>query len=146
MTLPRRVVQTLLLCLFLPAYSFGSAYDARPKLVVIVVIDQFRADYLERYRDQLGEGGFGLFPDHGAYFIDCNNNYANTRTAPEPVDLAVTLASLLGINAPTHAIGRVLTEAIVARRNEASGRPSQRAPGNSEKIEPAFLVTKEGVR
>ena len=34
------------------------------------------------------------------------------RTHAEPVDLAVTLASLLGINAPTHAVGRVLTEAI----------------------------------
>ena len=31
------------------------------------------------------------------------------RTHAEPVDLAVTLASLLGINAPTHAVGRVLT-------------------------------------
>ncbi len=34
------------------------------------------------------------------------------RTHAEPVDLAVTLASLLGINAPTHATGRVLTEAL----------------------------------
>ncbi len=36
------------------------------------------------------------------------------RTHAEPVDLAPTLASLLGINAPTHAIGRVLTEALSA--------------------------------
>jgi hypothetical protein len=35
------------------------------------------------------------------------------RTHAEPVDLAVTLASLLGLNKPTHAVGRVLTEAIV---------------------------------
>jgi predicted AlkP superfamily pyrophosphatase or phosphodiesterase len=35
------------------------------------------------------------------------------RTHAEPVDLASTLASLLGINKPTHSIGRVLTEAIV---------------------------------
>jgi hypothetical protein len=34
------------------------------------------------------------------------------RTHAEPVDLAVTLASLLGINKPTHATGRVLTEAL----------------------------------
>jgi hypothetical protein len=34
------------------------------------------------------------------------------RTHAEPIDLAVTLASLLGINAPTHAVGRVLTEAL----------------------------------
>jgi hypothetical protein len=34
------------------------------------------------------------------------------RTHAEPVDLAVTLASLLGINAPAQATGRVLTEAL----------------------------------
>ena len=38
------------------------------------------------------------------------------RTHAEPVDLAVTLASLLGINAPTHATGRVLTEAVQTPR------------------------------
>src|SRR5471030_970626 len=62
--------------------SLASAYNAHPRLVVVIVIDQFRADYLERYRDQFGEGGFRLFLDHGAYFTDCNYNYANTRTAP----------------------------------------------------------------
>src|ERR1700730_18576268 len=62
--------------------SFASAYNAHPKLIVVIVIDQFRCDYLERYRDQFGEGGFRLFLDHGAYFTDCNYNYANTRTGP----------------------------------------------------------------
>ena len=68
--------------LSLPLCSFASAYNAHPKLVVVIVIDQFRGDYLERYRDQFGEGGFRLFLDHGAYFSDCNYNYANTHTAP----------------------------------------------------------------
>jgi hypothetical protein len=62
--------------------AFASAYNAHPKLVVVIVIDQFRGDYLERYRDQFGEGGFRLLLDHGAYFTDCNYDYANTRTAP----------------------------------------------------------------
>jgi len=62
--------------------AFASAYNARPKLIVVIVIDQFRGDYLERYRDRFGEGGFRLFLDHGAYFTDCNYDYANTRTAP----------------------------------------------------------------
>src|ERR1022692_2414569 len=65
----------------LPA-GFASAYNAHPKLVVVIVIDQFRGDYLERYRDQFGEGGFRLLLDHGANFTDCNYDYANTRTAP----------------------------------------------------------------
>ena len=67
--------------LFVPLAS-ASAYNGRPKLIVIVVIDQFRGDYLERYRDQFGEGGFRLFLDRGAYFTDCYYDYANTRTAP----------------------------------------------------------------
>jgi predicted AlkP superfamily pyrophosphatase or phosphodiesterase len=62
--------------------SFGSAYNGHPKLVVIIVIDQFRGDYLERYHDQFGDAGFRLLLDHGAYFPNCNYNYANTRTAP----------------------------------------------------------------
>jgi arylsulfatase A-like enzyme len=75
-------ILALIVCLSMSGGGFGSAYNARPKLVVIVVIDQFRADYLERYHDQWGEGGFRLFLDHGANFSDCNYDYANTRTAP----------------------------------------------------------------
>jgi len=70
-----------LILTFIPA-AFASAYNAHPKLVVVIVIDQFRGDYLERYRDQFGEGGFRLLIDHGANFTDCNYDYANTRTAP----------------------------------------------------------------
>jgi len=43
------------------------------------------------------------------------------RTHAEPVDLAVTFASLLGINSPTHAIGRVLTEALPLPQQERNG-------------------------
>ena len=60
----------------------ASAYNAHPRLVVVIVIDQFRGDYLERYRDQFGDAGFHLFLDRGAYFTDCYYDYANTRTAP----------------------------------------------------------------
>jgi len=74
------VVAALILA-SIPA-GFASAYNAHPKLVVVIVIDQFRGDYLERYRDHFGEGGFRLFLDHGANFTDCNYDYANTRTAP----------------------------------------------------------------
>jgi hypothetical protein len=81
MRLPRPLCVALLLLSLIPS-AFASAYNARPKLVVVIVIDQFRGDYLERYRDQFGDGGFRMFLDHGAYFADCNYDYANTRTAP----------------------------------------------------------------
>src|SRR6201996_7727571 len=61
----------------------ASAYDGHPRLVVLIVIDQFREDYLERYRADLATAhGFRLFLDHGAYFPDCYYDYANTKTAP----------------------------------------------------------------
>ena len=59
-----------------------SAYNAHPKLAIILVIDQFRADYLERWRADFKDRGFDLFLQHGAYFPDCYYDYANTKTAP----------------------------------------------------------------
>jgi len=84
-TSARRHLSTVtVLLVFCTAASttFASAYNAHPKLVVVIVIDQFRGDYLERYHDKFGEGGFRLLLDHGANFADCNYDYANTRTAP----------------------------------------------------------------
>ncbi|HEX6881004.1 MAG TPA: alkaline phosphatase family protein, partial [Terriglobales bacterium] len=68
--------------LFLTTAAFCSAYNARPKLVVIIVVDQLRGDMIERYHDQFGEGGFRLLMDRGAWFSSCYYNYANLRTAP----------------------------------------------------------------
>jgi predicted AlkP superfamily pyrophosphatase or phosphodiesterase len=61
----------------------ADAYRARPKLVVVLVIDQFRGDYLDRFRDDFKTAnGFNLFLKRGAYFTDCYYDYANTMTAP----------------------------------------------------------------
>jgi arylsulfatase A-like enzyme len=43
------------------------------------------------------------------------------RTHAEPIDLAPTLASLLGINAPTHSVGRVLTEGLAPPHHAENG-------------------------
>ena len=82
MRIPRIALAVMLAFFLSVGAAFGSAYDAHPKLVVVIVIDQFRGDYLERYRNRFGEGGFRLFLDHGAYFPDCYYDYVNTRTAP----------------------------------------------------------------
>ncbi len=77
-----------LLIFTLPPRVQASAYDAHPKLVILLVIDQFRADYLDRYRADFKGRGFRLFLDHGAYFEDCYYDYANTKTAPGHATLA----------------------------------------------------------
>jgi arylsulfatase A-like enzyme len=82
----RKFAAALLCLLFslsgvLPARA--DAYHAKPKLVVVLVLDQFRGDYLERYRDDFKTAnGFNLFLKRGAYFTDCYYDYANTMTAP----------------------------------------------------------------
>jgi hypothetical protein len=71
------------------------------------------------------------------------------RTHSEPIDLAVTFASLLGINSPTHAVGRVLTEALApARRAENSSRPPAdkrlHPPNSSDPVRPVSAVAPGG--
>jgi arylsulfatase A-like enzyme len=59
------------------------------------------------------------------------------RTSVEPVDLVATLASLLGINAPTHAVGRVLTEALALHHGGGNDAfywgPPRLGPGPEDK-------------
>jgi Type I phosphodiesterase / nucleotide pyrophosphatase len=60
----------------------ADAYDAKPKLVVVLVFDQFRGDYLDRYRaDFKAKNGWNLFLKQGAHFTDCYYDYANLVTA-----------------------------------------------------------------
>jgi predicted AlkP superfamily pyrophosphatase or phosphodiesterase len=57
-------------------------FPNRPKLVVVLVIDQFRYDYLMRFRPYFGKGGFNRLLDGGAVFTDCRYDYATTMTGP----------------------------------------------------------------
>ena len=82
----RKTVAATLAALILTAPAapaYADAYHATPKLVVVLVIDQFRGDYLDRYRDDFKTpSGFNLFLKKGAYFTDCYYQYGNTMTAP----------------------------------------------------------------
>ena len=51
------------------------------KLVLGIVIDQFRYDYLTRFEDQFGEGGFKRFLNGGAVFSNAHYPYTPTVTA-----------------------------------------------------------------
>lgn len=80
-SITRFVAPILLLFLFAPT-GFSDAYTASPKLVVILVFDQFRGDYLDRYRNEFkAKNGWNLFLRQGAHFPDCYYDYANLVTA-----------------------------------------------------------------
>jgi arylsulfatase A-like enzyme len=76
------VLCALYFAVLAPLTTRAQAYVGKPKLMVIVVIDQFRGDYLNRDREQFKGRGFRLFTEEGAWFTDCYYDYANTKTAP----------------------------------------------------------------
>ena len=60
----------------------AAAYDGSPKLVIELIFDQFRGDYLDRYRaDFKAKNGWNLFLKQGAHYTDCYFDYANLVTA-----------------------------------------------------------------
>ena len=64
-------------------FNFLSAQlDRRPKLVVGVVVDQMRYDYLSRYWNKFGEGGFKKVINDGFLCKNTHYNYVPTYTAP----------------------------------------------------------------
>src|SRR5262245_31913212 len=53
----------------------------KPRLVLVIVVDQFRYDYLERFGDLFGSGGFKRLLNEGALFTNANYDYVPTFTA-----------------------------------------------------------------
>ncbi len=73
---------SLLVCLVAAVVApRGAAAEGRPALVVVLTIDQFRGDYLERFREHFVPGGFRLLLEQGANFTDCRYRHAVTKTA-----------------------------------------------------------------
>ena len=54
----------------------------KPKLVVLVVFDQMRGDYIKKWQPLFGDGGFKRLQADGAWFTNCHYPYAYTLTAP----------------------------------------------------------------
>jgi hypothetical protein len=70
----------------------------RPALVVVIAIDQFRADYLTRFRPHFTEDGFRLLTDRGANFTEAHFRHSVTKTACGHAVIAT------GVHADVHGI------------------------------------------
>ena len=70
----------------------------KPSLVLVLTIDQFRGDYLNRFREHFVPGGLKLLLDEGANFVDCRYRHAVTKTA------AGHAVVLTGVHANVHGI------------------------------------------
>ena len=64
-----------------------TAVVRRPRLAIVLVVDQMRADYLERYAD-LYRGGLSRFRREGAWFTQAHLQHALSYTAPGHASVA----------------------------------------------------------
>lgn len=98
------------------------------RLVVLVAFDQMRADYLVRWRELFGEGGFQRLQQDGAWFQNCHYPYAYTFTAPGHASL------LTGCSPQRHGI--VANEWFDRRLGEVASVDSP-VPNRYERVPPA---------
>ena len=74
------MLRILLLSLVFSFSSFSQSVP--PKLVVGIVIDQMRFDFINRYWDEFSESGFKRLINEGYQFTNTHFNYIPTYTAP----------------------------------------------------------------
>jgi predicted AlkP superfamily pyrophosphatase or phosphodiesterase len=65
-----------------PASKQSEASAPRPRLVLLIIVDQFRYDYLERFGDLFVDGGLGRLMRDGALWTEANYDHMPTYTAP----------------------------------------------------------------
>ena len=82
----------------LTSAAFAQPRTEPPRLAVVISVDQFRADYLTRFRPHFVEGGFNRLLENGAVFTDAHHRHAVTLTAPGHASI------LSGVFAETHGI------------------------------------------
>lgn len=60
--------------------SYGESAPNKGKLAVLMVFDQFRGDYLTRWKEHSNAGGFKKLLEEGVVFENCHYPYAGTIT------------------------------------------------------------------
>ncbi|MFT6748554.1 MAG: putative AlkP superfamily pyrophosphatase or phosphodiesterase, partial [Flavobacterium sp.] len=62
--------------------SFSLFAQQRPKLVVGIVVDQMKAEYLDRFNSDFSEIGFKKLINNGFSYTNMHYNFVPTYTAP----------------------------------------------------------------
>ncbi|WP_298147296.1 alkaline phosphatase PafA [Flavobacterium sp.] len=68
--------------LLLVTTFFSAKAQDRPKLVVGIVVDQMKTEYLYRFANDFGSGGFKRLTSNGFTFYNAHFNYMPTYTGP----------------------------------------------------------------
>lgn len=70
------------ICIFLIICFWNNYAQNRPKLVIGIVVDQMKMEYLYRFSDDFGKNGFKRLMNEGFVFQNMHYNYLPTYTAP----------------------------------------------------------------
>lgn len=78
----RKFLALLLVVLGIQSASLAQSPSEKPKIVVGIIVDQMRQEYLYRYADRFTEGGFKRLMNEGYMMKNGHYNYAPTVTGP----------------------------------------------------------------
>ncbi len=75
-------MKKILFIIFIAGSILSYSQEAKPKLVVGIVVDQMRQEYLYRFENKFGEGGFKRLVGKGFMLTNAHYNYVPTYTGP----------------------------------------------------------------
>src|SRR5215467_8827645 len=103
----------------------------RPRLVLVIVADQFRYDYLDRFGDLFAANGLRRLMRDGASWIDANYDQVPTYTAPSHATIMTgAYPALTGIVAnewPDRETGKMVSSVSDADATLFGGAPHEEA-------------------
>lgn len=127
----------LFLLLFLTTVSPGQRRSQpdlkpkRPRLVLLIVIDQFRYDYLERFGDLFVADGLRRLMRDGASWTQCNYDHMPTYTAPGHATMMTGAfpaeTGIIGNEWPDRTTGKKVTSVSDATVKLLGGKPDDLA-------------------
>ncbi len=126
-----RITYFSLIFLLLSVCSQAPA-NPGPKLVILLSVDQMRADYLNRFRNDF-TGGFKRFVEEGMVFENASLNYAPSETGPGHATLATGcypwksgIVSNNWIDPSSHADVYCVQDSLAAKTDGEGGGASPR--------------------
>ena len=75
-------MKKIFIIVILISISIISLAKEKPKLIVGIVVDQMRFDYIYRFWDDYGDNGFKRLINEGHFFRNCQFGYVPTYTGP----------------------------------------------------------------
>lgn len=116
----------------------SNSNSENPKLIVGIVVDQMRYDYLPRFYDKYGEGGFKRIINDGFNLKNAHFNYTTTKTGVGHTSIYTgTTQSVHGIMANDyfHKYENKMVNCVEDNRQETVGSSTKKGKKSPHRIE-----------